>query len=65
MFNRRTFSTLLAGSIAAPRLSWAQQGTSKTALYSGVGTEFTHYDVDIEAAVLAKRASMELPSSIQ
>jgi 6-phosphogluconolactonase (cycloisomerase 2 family) len=67
MIDRRTFSTLLAGSVAAPALSsnvWAQAG-QKMALYSGVGTEFTHYDVDVEGAALTKRGSVKLPDSTQ
>jgi 6-phosphogluconolactonase len=67
MIDRRTFSTLLAGSMAAPALSsnlWAQAG-QKMALYSGVGTEFTHYDVDVDGAVLTKRASVKLPDGTQ
>jgi 6-phosphogluconolactonase (cycloisomerase 2 family) len=65
--DRRTFSTLLAGSVAAPgltpSLSWAQTG--KTALYSGVWTDFTHYEVDADAATLTKRAIMKLPGGVQ
>jgi 6-phosphogluconolactonase len=67
MIDRRTFSTLLAGSVAAPSLSshvWAQAG-QKMALYSGVGTEFTQYDVDVEGAALTKRGSVKLPDGTQ
>jgi len=67
MINRRTFSTLLAGSVATPALSsgvWAQTA-KKMALYSGVGTEFTHYEVDVEGATLAKRGSVKLPGGVQ
>jgi 6-phosphogluconolactonase (cycloisomerase 2 family) len=67
MINRRTFSTLLAGSVAAPALSpavWAQTG-KKMALYSGVGTEFTHYEVDVEGVALTKRGSVKLPDGVQ
>ena len=56
MMNRRTFSTLFAGSVAAPgltsSLSWGQAAKPKSALYSGVGTDFTHYEVDPDAATL-------------
>jgi 6-phosphogluconolactonase len=65
--NRRTFSTLLAGSVAAPTLSssvWAQTG-KKMALYSGVGTEFTHYEVDVEGAALKRLGSVKLPDGTQ
>jgi 6-phosphogluconolactonase (cycloisomerase 2 family) len=65
MMDRRTFSTLLAGSVAAPRLSWAQAAKTKLALYSGVGPEFTHYDVDVDGESLAKRATVTLPGGTQ
>jgi 6-phosphogluconolactonase len=70
MMNRRTFSTLLAGSVAAPALSsalssaWAQAG-KKMALYSGVSTEFTQYDVDVEGAGLKRQGSVKLPAGVQ
>jgi len=67
MLNRRTFSTLLAGSVAAPALSssvWAQAG-KKMALYSGVGTEFTHYQVDVEGATLKRQGSVKVPAGVQ
>ncbi len=35
------------------------------ALYSGVGTEFTHYDVDVDGTALTKRASVTLPDGTQ
>jgi 6-phosphogluconolactonase len=65
MINRRTFSTLLAGSVAAPDLAWSQGANARMALYSGVGTELTRYDVDVGGAALAKRDAVKLPSSIQ
>jgi 6-phosphogluconolactonase (cycloisomerase 2 family) len=65
MIDRRTFSTLLASSVAFPSILWAQGSVTKMALYSGVGTALTHYDVDVDGAVLNKRRSTDLPSSIQ
>jgi 6-phosphogluconolactonase (cycloisomerase 2 family) len=62
--NRRTFSALLAGAVAAPRISFAQ-AKDKSAFYSGVGPELTHYDVDFEAATLTKRGTVKLPGGIQ
>jgi 6-phosphogluconolactonase len=76
-FNRRTFSAMLAGTVVAPRLSLAQAGAQsgapsvaragnlKSALYSGVGTELTHYEVDTDAATLARRGSVRIPAGIQ
>src|SRR5262249_26930189 len=72
MMNRRTFSTLLAGSVAAPALSsgissasWGQTPKTRMALYSGVGPELTHYDVDVDGATLSRRAAVKLPGGVQ
>ncbi|PYS39710.1 MAG: hypothetical protein DMG14_13050, partial [Acidobacteria bacterium] len=67
MMDRRTFAMLLAGSIAAPRLSWGQRSGAKrkTVLYSSVGGDLTLYDMDVEAASLAKRNIVTLPANIQ
>src|SRR5260370_36977131 len=62
--NRRTFSALLAGAVAAPRVSFAQ-AKDNSAFYSGVGGQLTHYEVDFSAATLAKRAAVTLPGGIQ
>ena len=50
MFNRRTFLSLAAGGITAPRLASAQQASRKVALYANVGADLTHYDVDVASA---------------
>jgi 6-phosphogluconolactonase len=69
MINRREISALLAGAAAAPglspELSWAQGAKGKMAFYSGVGIEFTHYEVDVDGATLAKRATVKLPGGVQ
>ena len=57
---RRTFSTMLAGAFATPRLAFAQ-AKNNCAFYSGVGGQLTHYEVDFGAATLAKRAAVTLP----
>ena len=62
--NRRTFSTFVASAIALPRLAFAQAKTN-CALYSGVGGQLTHFEVDFDAATLAKRAAIALPGGIQ
>jgi len=46
MLNRRTFLSLAAGSLAAPRMALAQPASNMVALYANVGVDLTHYDVD-------------------
>jgi 6-phosphogluconolactonase len=65
MFNRRSFLSLAAGSIAAPGLSVAQPASQKVALYANVGADLTHYDVDVAGAELVKRETVTLPASVQ
>ncbi len=65
MLSRRTFLALLAGGIAAPRLSSAQQASGRVALYANVGPDLTHYDVDIAGARLTRRGTVTLPASVQ
>ena len=64
MVNRRTFSAMVASAVAAPRMSFAQ-AKDRSAFYSGVGGQLTHFEVDFDAASLAKRASVKLPGGIQ
>ena len=61
--NRRTFSAMLAGAVATPRLAFAQ-AKDNCALYSGVGGQLTHYEVDFGAATLAKRAGVRVPVTL-
>ncbi len=65
MFSRRTFLSLVAGSVAAPGLASAQSGFQKVALYANVGPDLTHYDVDVAGAELTKRETVTLPASVQ
>src|ERR1700722_10634345 len=65
MFSRRTFLSLAAGGIAAPRLASAQQASRRVALYANVGPELTHYDVDVANAELIKRETVTLPAGVQ
>src|SRR5450432_845050 len=62
--DRRTFSALLASAVAAPRVSFAQ-AKDRSAFYSGVGPQLTHYEVDFAAATLTGRSSVKLPGGIQ
>ena len=65
--NRRTFTTLLAGSIVAPGLFQKESTKTprKTVFYSAVGGDLTLYSMDIEAASLTKRETVTLPVNIQ
>ncbi len=65
MFSRRTFLSLVAGSIAAPGLSSAQPAPGKVALYANVGADLTHYEVDVAGAQLTRQATVTLPAAVQ
>jgi len=65
MFSRRSFLSLVTGSLAVPRFSSAQSASPKVALYASVGADLTHYDVDVAGAALIKRATVTLPASVQ
>src|SRR5215813_5578587 len=65
MFTRRSFLSLVAGSIAMPKLSSAQPASNKVALYANVGPDLTHYDVDTAGAELIKRETVTLPAAVQ
>ena len=65
MVSRRTFLSLVAGSIAAPRLASAQPTSRRVALYANVGADLTHYDVDVAGAALITRGTVTLPASVQ
>ena len=41
------------------------QDGARCALYVSVGRELTHYDVDVQKAALAKRATLTLPQNVQ
>src|ERR1700687_1026577 len=65
MVSRRTFVSLVGGSIVAPGWSSAQPASRKVALYANVGADLTHYDVDVAGAALIKRATVTLPAAVQ
>jgi 6-phosphogluconolactonase (cycloisomerase 2 family) len=65
VLTRRTFLSLVAGSLAAPRLSSAAQSARKVALYANVGAELTHYDVDVSGGALIRQATVTLPAGVQ
>ena len=43
MVDRRTFTTLLLGGIAAPKMSLARDSKAKNVFYASVGPELTLY----------------------
>src|SRR5256712_10953617 len=65
MVSRRTFLSLVAGSVSAPGLAFAQPEPRKVALYANVGADLTHYDVDVAGAALTRRATVTLPAGVQ
>ena len=42
-----------------------QPAAQKVALYANVGSDLTHYDVDVANAALVKRETVTLPASVQ
>jgi 6-phosphogluconolactonase len=65
MINRRTFTALVAASIAAAKNAWGQAARGKTVFYSAVGPELTLYDTDVDAATLTRRSTVTLPGNVQ
>jgi len=67
MVDRRTFTTLLAGAIAAaPRASFGQSSmTAKNVFYASAGPELTLYSVDVDGAALVKRDTVSTAANIQ
>jgi 6-phosphogluconolactonase len=42
----------------------AASAANRLALYASVGPELTHYDIDVEAATLTRRATVALPANV-
>jgi 6-phosphogluconolactonase (cycloisomerase 2 family) len=67
--NKRQFNLGLAGAaISAWVRGAAGQGApaaARTVVYNSCGDTMTHYDVDVAAATLTRRASIKLPSVVQ
>ena len=67
--DRRTFNAAIAGAAATALAGCATGGGTgsnrRSAFYQGVGAQLTHYDVDVDAATLTRRATLTLPSNIQ
>src|SRR5689334_20619223 len=66
MVSRRDFMSMTAAALAAPGLAAAQQpNAGKVALYTNVGADLTHYDVDVDGMALIPRETVTLPASVQ
>src|SRR5215467_3151690 len=65
MVSRRTFLSLVVGSMSVPQAALAQPETRRVALYANVGADLTHYDVDVAGAALTRRATVTLPAGVQ
>jgi 6-phosphogluconolactonase len=65
MIDRRTFTALLAGTLATPRTAWSQSMTNKAVFYASVGPALTLYDLDVDAAALTRQGTVPLPANIQ
>src|SRR3989454_6957353 len=65
MVSRRAFLSLVAGSMSASRVAFAQPEARKVALYANVGADLTHYDIDVAGSALTKRATVTLPAGVQ
>ena len=65
MVDRRTFTALLAGTIAAPMASFAQGPKAKSVFYASAGPELTLYSVDVDNAALVKRDTVSTAANIQ
>src|SRR5437868_12840519 len=42
----------------------AQSAANRVALYASVGPELTHYDLDVEGAILTRRGTVSLPANV-
>jgi 6-phosphogluconolactonase len=65
MVDRRTFTTLVAATIAAPKTTFAQSSMMRSVFYSAVGPELTLYSVDVDNAALVKQGTVSTPANIQ
>lgn len=65
MVDRRSFTTPLAGTVAAPQASFAQNSPARHLFYSAVGPELTLYGVDVESAALVRHGTVSTPANIQ
>jgi 6-phosphogluconolactonase len=65
MIDRRTFTALLAGTLAVPRTAWSQSMPQKAVFYASVGPALTLYHIDVDKAALARQGTVLLPANVQ
>src|SRR5215470_9791958 len=65
MIDRRTFTALLAGTVAAPRRAWSQSMPHKAVFYASVGPALTLYHLDVDKAALSRQGTVQLPANVQ
>lgn len=65
MIDRRTFTALLAGTVAAPRAAWSQSMPHKAVFYASVGPALTLYHLDVDKAALSRQNTVQLPANVQ
>jgi 6-phosphogluconolactonase len=65
MLGRRTVTALLASTIAAPAVTFAQAKRAQSVFYNAVGPTLTCWRADIDAASLDRQGSVTLPALIQ
>src|ERR1700751_2837312 len=65
MIDRRTFTALLAGTVAAPRAAWSQTMPHKAVFYASVGPGLTLYHLDVEKAALSRQGKIAVPANVQ
>ncbi len=56
---------MLASSVAVSRQSFASEASQRFVFYASVGPELTLYNVDVDAATLTRRSSVQLPANVQ
>jgi len=65
MIDRRTFTALFAGALAAPRNAWSQSMPHKAVFYASVGPALTLYHLDVDKAALSRQGTVLLPANVQ
>jgi 6-phosphogluconolactonase len=65
MIDRRSFTALLTGALAAPRTAWSQMTTSNAVFYASVGPALTLYRIDVDGATLIRQDTVMLPANLQ